>query len=151
MALRQEARSPAILDPRHSREGGARVDPHVNCFIPRRTHARRIRGRKALTSSVGPAETAKSRPLYDRDMTKLQTLYYFAPFDSIHRRRSIRRSLLPLRTPPDARVSGILSVTPTVSTRFGRSSMAAFDWMEDRWGSVDSTLRSVVRILVHCY
>ncbi|KAL0105416.1 hypothetical protein PUN28_016810 [Cardiocondyla obscurior] len=61
----------------------ARVDPHVNCFIPRRLHsARRIRERNALTSSRARRGAGMENLLvYERDMTAApRTLYYFAPF-----------------------------------------------------------------------
>jgi len=72
----------------------ARVDPHVNCFIPRRLHCARIREGTLLQSPSGWGEVETGEPSslrarYDRGF---QTLYYFAPFraDSVHPRQSMR-------------------------------------------------------------
>jgi len=72
----------------------ARVDPHVNCFIPRRLHFAWIREGTLLQSPSGRGEVETGEPSglrarYDRGS---QTLYYFVPFraDSVHPRQSMR-------------------------------------------------------------
>lgn len=69
----------------------ARVDPHVNCFIPRRLHfARRIR-EGALLPPRGEARwKLESLLVYERDMTAAPRLYITS-----------RHSGLTLLTPAD--------------------------------------------------
>lgn len=64
----------------------ARVDPHVNCFIPRRLDARRIHEEeRALTTPTtverNVGEPSGLRARYDRGSR--QTLYYFASRDTL--------------------------------------------------------------------
>jgi len=55
----------------------ARVDPHVNCFIPRRLHFARMREGTLLQSPSGRGEVEKLENLlvYERDMTAAPRLY----------------------------------------------------------------------------